>query len=370
MNELVDKVMDEFRSRETFSFEMNKESAKTLNDDKIREQLDYIKGRINSAGRSGKWTITYTYSSVLNNIARIRTYNAVFTLVPTEKNKNVDVEFKAACEIARSAGSTPKWLMVKAGDEVLVDADKDSVTIEIPSDWYEQYFGHIYGRRDQIDIVMSAVEAGMASNFENRFNCVLFGPPACGKSEITQSFKSLFGDEACIEYDATSTTQAGALKDLKEREKMPRLLIIEEMEKVDESALRWLLSVLDHRAEIRKTNYRESFQKEVKLLCIATVNDYELFKKMMYGALHSRFTHKIYCPRPNEEVLTMILQREIKKLGSAGDVAWIKPAIAYAHKHSITDPREVTAICLCGRHDLLNNEFQAKLEKCTMPTGE
>ena len=176
----------------------------------------------------------------------------------------------------------------------------------------------------------------------------------------------MFGDEAVLEYDATSTTQAGAIKDLANREVIPQLLIVEEIEKTDENSLRWLLSVLDHRAEIRKTNYRESVQREVKLLCIATVNDFALFQKLMYGALASRFAHKIYCPRPDEAILTKILTREIERV-EGGRLEWIKPAIKYALAHDMNDPRQVTAICLSGGDQLLDGSYQEMLRSCAGP---
>lgn len=186
----------------------------------------------------------------------------------------------------------------------------------------------------------------------------------CGKSETLKGFMSAFGDAAVIQYDATAMTQAGVIKDLNERDELPRILIVEEIEKTNEESLRWLLGVMDIRAEIRKTNYRENIQKETKLLTLATVNNYALFKRIMSGALASRFSHHIYFPRPNRDLLERILTREIERTG--GKKTWIKPVLEYAEEFKLHDPRKLIAICLCGRDDLLSGRYQEKLRSCSI----
>ena len=92
------------------------------------------------------------------------------------------------------------------------------------------------------------------SGFQNRNHCVLFGPPACGKSEILLAFKRLLGADAVMTFDATSTTEAGARRELRQLANIPPIPIVEEIEKTDERSLRWLLGVLDTRGEIRGLN--------------------------------------------------------------------------------------------------------------------
>jgi hypothetical protein len=234
----------------------------------------------------------------------------------------------------------------------------------------KDYFDHIYGRADQIKIIQSAILAGKESDWQNRFHCVLFGPPGCGKTDLLASTGHMLGKEnsAYLKLDATSTTEAGAQKILLEASHIPPVLIVEEVEKTDEKSLRWLLGILDHRAEIRKTNFHIGTKaRNVKMLCLATVNDLGLFKKVMSGALASRFAHEIYCPRPDRIILEKILEREVYKVN--GKREWIEPTLQYCYdEKKIDDPRKIVPVCLCGRDSLLDGSYQKSLTATQMPS--
>jgi hypothetical protein len=350
-----------------YVLEIKKVSSKSLNDEKMKSQLDYIiHDRTITGTRLKKWQVEDRKTSQRwNSLRRETEYTCRVFLKPLKPDNNTDFEFTVLHKLATKAAGTQRWTVVPIDEDELDLSGKSGARIEIIEGWKEAYFDHIYGRDEQIEVVMSSIEALEISDCENRFHTVLHGPPACGKTEIVRAFKNMLGEEAVLEYDATSTTQAGAIKDLNERDVMPKLLVVEEMEKTDENSLRWMLSILDHRGEIRKTNYRETIQKEVKLMCLATVNDYELFKKIMYGALASRFTNHLYCDRPNDAILRKILSREIAKV--QGDYAWIDPAVEFALAMGITDPRKVTSICLCGRENLLDGSYQDKVVACMPP---
>jgi hypothetical protein len=237
--------------------------------------------------------------------------------------------------------------------------------VEIPDD-FEDFFKHLFGLDSHIGRIRSAMEAGQMSGWRNRYHCALVGPPGCGKSDICQTIKQALGEDAVMEFDATATTAAGAIKELSEREILPRVLIVEEIEKADEKALAFLLGVCDLRGEIRKTTARNTIQRDTKLFVIATVNDVPLFDKLQAGALSSRFSNKIWFKRPSRELLEMILRREVEKV--SGDVRWIDSALDYAEKHDINDPRQVTALCLCGREMWLTGEYEVMLSDTADPT--
>lgn len=199
------------------------------------------------------------------------------------------------------------------------------------------------------------------SNWQQRANIALIGPPACGKSDICKSLKKLLGDEAVLEFDGTSTTMAGAQQNLAEREVLPRVMLIEEIEKAPETALPWLLSILDLRGEVRKTTARGNILREVHMVGICTVNNQEVFDKLASGALSSRFSLPLHFQRPPREILWKILHREVTKI--SGDDAWIEPVLDYAEKRGISDPRKLIAICLTGREKLLSGEYQKMLDR-------
>lgn len=250
----------------------------------------------------------------------------------------------------------------KPADEIIIASAGDALgyaSVAIPDDW-GAHFDHLYGLDDHIARIRRALEAGIMSQWMNRYHCALVGPPGCGKSDICQSIKRALGEDAVLEYDATATTSAGAIKDLEEREVLPRILLVEEIEKADEKAVQFLLGVLDLRASIRKTTARNKIDRETKLFAICTVNDVPLFERMAAGALASRFANTIWFSRPSREQLEKILTREVSRVG--GDTAWIEPAIDYCEAVNINDPRKVTAICLCGRDMLVTGEYQKMLQ--------
>lgn len=245
------------------------------------------------------------------------------------------------------------------------DEDGDEIgyaPVEIPED-FEDYFSHLFGLDSQITRIRRAIEAGIMTDWDRREHCVLYGPPGCGKSDVSQTIKRALGENAVMEYDATATTAAGAIKDLTEREILPRIIIIEEIEKAPEQAMTFLLGLMDLRASIRKTTARSSASvtRDTKLFAIATVNNTELFEKLQAGALASRFSQRIKFNRPSRELLARILKREIAKLGEQGDMDWIEPTLDYCEEKGINDPRRVTSICLCGREMLLTGEYQKLL---------
>jgi hypothetical protein len=126
-----------------------------------------------------------------------------------------------------------------------------------------------------------------------------------------------------------------------------------------------LLGIADQRGEINKTTARGEVQKAVKCLCIATVNDYDLFQRLQSGALNSRFSNKVFFKRPPREISMRILRREIAKV--EGDQEWAEPALDYCETHGIVDVREMISICLCGADGLLDDSFQKMMDETGSP---
>jgi AAA domain (dynein-related subfamily) len=265
--------------------------------------------------------------------------------------------------LAEVDGEPYKPSVIKGDDE----EELDYAEVIIPQDW-PGHFAHLYGLDPHVAIILQALQAGISSGWKDRFNCALIGEPGCGKSDVCQSLRAALGDDAVLEFDGTATTAAGAIKELTERDVLPRVLVVEEIEKAQEAAMSFLLSVLDLRANIRKITARANIQRDTKLFAVATVNDVPLFRKLQAGALASRFPNKLWFNRPDRDVLKMILQREV--LRANGNRAWIAPTLDYCAEKGITDPRTVNAICLCGRDLLLDGKYQKMLEATGEPPDE
>lgn len=235
--------------------------------------------------------------------------------------------------------------------------------VVIPDD-FESYFDHLFGLDDQIAQLKSALIAGVNSDWEMRYNVKLIGPPGCGKSAICAALKNALGEDAVMEFDATSTTAAGALKNISQREILPRVLITEEAEKQEQESSKWMLAALDQRAEIRKNTYRDQIEMETKLFGVCTVNDEDAFDKMHAGALSDRFQHAIYFQRPGRDLLWKILEREVK-LYPGGDLAWIDPCLDYLEE--VNDPkigpRKAIALCISGGEAWVSGEYAKMLRR-------
>lgn len=222
---------------------------------------------------------------------------------------------------------------------------------EVPDD-FDEYFAHLYGLDAPRTILRKKVESAIDSGWTNRSHAVLVGPPGCGKSDLAESLMRALGEDAVVRFDATSMTSNGFIKDLLDRDILPRIAIFEECEKVtSQEVTTAMLAVMDQRAEIKKTTARQNVQRDTHLLCIATVNDYAAFKKLNSGALASRFGKAIGFRRPSREMLGLILSREVEKIG--GNEAWIDPTLDYCEEIGEHNPRAIIDICVTGRDDLL-----------------
>ncbi len=227
------------------------------------------------------------------------------------------------------------------------------------------YFDHLFGLDAQIRILLSAVQAAADSDMENRFHSLLFGEPGTGKTDILRSTYRLLSDLniSCLSIDATSTTEAGMRKFLlDEDEVMPQVILIEELEKAVHS-FKLLLGIMDDRGMVSQMNARRTANRRVPALILANANDYNAMIKMDSGALLSRFSNEIYCPRLDRKTLARILERDVNKV-KGGDVAWIEPTLAFGFDlMGINDPRQLKRICLCGKERLLTGKYQEDLEK-------
>jgi hypothetical protein len=235
-------------------------------------------------------------------------------------------------------------------------------------------FAGIFNREPQIRTVLSSIKSFLTTDGQRRNHVLLYGLPACAKTQILLKLREVLGDGAVVRLDATSTTSAGIYKlFFNDLETVPPFVFIEEIEKTAEDALRVWLGALDDRGELRKMNFRDSRVREVKILCLATANDKQSFDKLMGGsgsrpgALSSRFVNQLYCSRPDDAVLKMILERDIHKYG--GDTSWIEPALKLAKELNTNDPRKVLAL-LDGGSRLLDGSYQDDIKTVVMKETE
>lgn len=368
---------------------LSKPAQNQLNDGKIRQQMDAVLATANTAQRVQRgWKVDYAKATDYNFFVKEYNYSGTYDgqyiyhvdlkieCHPQKERPTLEAEFQNLLNAIASKAKFPgKWGISKVDGKAYeaksVEEQRDTnedvgyAPLEIPENWGD-YFDHLYGLEAHISRVKRALEGTVLTSWHKRLHCALIGPPGCGKSDIVHSIKKALGEESVLEFDATSTTQAGAQKELSEREELPRVLLVEEIEKAPEGSLSWLLSVLDLRGEIRKTTARGNILRDTKMIAIATVNDLPTFQKVAFGALASRFANKVYFHRPDRELLGRILEREVNAVN--GKSEWINPTLDFAEQLKTTDPREVISLMLCGRDGLLDNTFQREMQ-WTSPEG-
>lgn len=364
-------------------------------DDVLRDQLSYIAKRALAGNRGRGWDyevgpisaldryVKETQSTYYTMSSHIRFYRRVDVDLDRLKRQSTDIiEWASATGHSARFGKRPWVAEVSKAIELDMDVtgpddtDDDVSTPERERDEIiplrevgiikpGSFYKHLYGLDAQISVLLSSLQAAADSDMRNRFHVLLNGVPGCGKTEILIATAHLL-DRLGVFYtvmDATSTTEAGVRKEfLDETKPVPEVIIIEEVEKAPDNAQRWLLGVMDPRAEISQTNARRVASRKVPALVLSTANDMNQLERMMYGALRSRYQLEIYCPRPSRGVLAMILQREVGKV--EGDVKWIEPTLTFMYdENGVTDPRKIIPVCLCGKEKLLTGDYQRDLKK-------
>lgn len=353
-----------------------KDSQRQLNVKAIAHNSDHILGVNTKSLTARGWNVNvspdennncWKQTQLLDNTANEYRYELRFVATHTGDTAPNKAEIRAIVKSMNTRATNPlggRWTIDSVdGQSYEVSREGDTVSVKdfiayaepVMPDDFELPFDHLYGLDSHISRVKLTLEVAIRSQFLNRYHVALIGPPGCGKSDICETIASMLGEDAVMKFDATATTAAGAIKQLDEAEILPRVLIVEEIEKVNAEALSFLLALMDMRGEIRKTTARSKIVKDTKILVIATVNNHQLFEGMLAGALASRFSNKLWFHRPDVDTIRRILTREIAKLDDNEE--WIEYAIEYARDKNIDDPRMITALCLCGGDGWLDGSY-------------
>jgi len=288
--------------------------------------------------------------------------------------KTTDVVIRQIHQAGGASSGSNKWRVAEVdgvtwdaperdadGEGEAIDPDKELVTYAdcfIP-DNADTFFDGLYGVDAQVNMVMRPLERAVSSDFTVRINSLLAGPPACGKSEALTRIVNMVGEAAALKVDATAVTAAGFQAILKDRPMMPRVIIVEEIEKGSEDFHRVLLAVTDDRAELRRITARGNTVQDCKVVLYATCNDVDAFKKSVAGALYSRCNNRVGFSKCEPEVLARIIN---DKLDRVGEDHKITPKVMdYCSRHGINDVREMIALAMCGGTDWLNGTYEAEL---------
>jgi len=238
--------------------------------------------------------------------------------------------------------------------------------VTIPENWSEFFTtgkNPIIGLEAHTSRMMRPLRVAIGTDWEERHNTLLVGVPACGKSELMRRLKRMVGNDAVLEVDATSTTAKGLQDILAERAIMPRILLVEEIEKGTKELHEVLLSIMDTRGEIRKVTARGKIMQECRMVTICTANDMEKFKDSASGAIASRTDNVInFQPAKRETMYTIVVNR-MKGLGlsDAKAAQIVNKVLDYAEGTDMWDTRSLISLAQCGGEDWLNGDYQKEL---------
>ena len=238
----------------------------------------------------------------------------------------------------------------------LLQGKIESAFIHLPDDWHPYFDPDIYGLDHQIRLIWDALSAFIESDYQQRSHVCCYGQPGCGKSTVVRRFVSMLEElspkGAIKRFTASQTTKAGLELILLEANPKPTLIAVEEIDKTSPDNVSCFLDVFDTEGTIRRTNARDG-QKEnpIQALGMCTANNLPKFRGFHDGALASRFSQKIFFPRPNKEVLRLIALREIRKTN--GNEKWADKALAQLEAEGTNDPRRLRAI-LTSRKRLMD----------------
>lgn len=375
-----------------FTVNLERKVKKRSSNEVIKSQFEYIVGRATSSNRKAWFNKSYKLENpVLEKDLWVYKVSFIFERKKAVAEKQLNKEANEVVTYLKAAAESksPPWTIV--GNPVadwgsmestepdvesdIVDFDRalkiseiviPDVLINGSDEEIENHpaFQGIYGRAQHIRIIASSIQRMKDTNGAKRNHVLLYGLPGCAKSHIIKGWSTVLGKGGFLTINANSASRAGIERIFLDRFKetgTPPIIFVEEIEKSNETILTAWLSILDDRAEVRKVTHFKQEKADAQILSIATANDKILFDRLHGGrphhpgALSSRFTKKLYIPRPDTEIMKRILLRDIELYG--GNPAWVEPCIDIANAIKTNDPRIILSL-LDGQDRLLDGSYK------------
>lgn len=353
-------------------------TERKLNQGSLDKALEKIRGSVNkSSTRNTTAEIADFAGPVELDGGKGYQYSFKLNLENLSKADGVKMAgLKNAKKLLQKAIENEKWKLLGDAQDFNEDGTKDvpDMALNVPEFIPAEFMEGIYERDAHVRIIHDGVKNFHASQGKEREHTLLFGPPAACKTELFRRLKKVYEsddpycDSRVLIINATTLTQAGLenfLLGKLEDGLAPKIIVFDEIEKIEESKLSCLLQIMDGQGKISKMNARIG-QREGEINCLvwATCNDLNALKRSFCGALYSRFTKTLPCSRPSAALMLKILKIRIQKLidnGYDGNLGWAEKVMEYAKKRGETDPRKIIGY-LSGRHRIDDGSYFKDLE--------
>lgn len=364
---LKDPVESQDGYRYRVKLRVYKESRRMPQADILKKQIETVVERITRRATARGWAVeagevievdatnagkTSSGSAVEVAVENLRKQNNS-THQPAQHRRADRFAAKTIIEVEPIEVETPPFIFPE-------------LTVSVTS----RYFADIYEREPHLRIVHSAVKTSMESSGRVLSHVLLYGEPGACKTRLMECYKTWYeadgkNPDLVAVVDGATMTKAGLetfLLDLYKLNRMPHVLVMDEIEKQDPKNLLGLLNVMGSGALTRLNARTGHIRVPVNFTVVGICNDEELLKQFAKGALYSRFTHKLYCPPPSREIALLILAKTAREMGivNQADAERLAEA-ALELGWDILEQRDIRALKghLDGRERLLSGEWQA-----------
>ncbi|MDD5537798.1 MAG: AAA family ATPase [Candidatus Omnitrophica bacterium] len=192
---------------------------------------------------------------------------------------------------------------VIAGDQVNKDSQPQNQKLVLPEDLFQDIIGH--------DEVKELLRASLLA--EKPVHILLTGPPALAKTLFLWDIERVCGEKA-IWLVGSATSKAGLWDLVAERQ--PRVLLIDEMDKMNAADTAALLSMMEGGRLVRAKVGRELDLRN-PIWVIAATNRIDMFSP----ELRSRFAVRRLNPYNREEYLTVVKGVLVRRENTSQDLA-------------------------------------------------
>lgn len=224
------------------------------------------------------------------------------------------------------------YALTESGQAVLADRDsvlhrQEAFELDLEKLTPDELFAEIVGHKDVKDLIHASL------CLDKPIHILLYGPPSIAKSLFLLCVERVCGPLAA--WAAGSSTSKSGVQDLIAARR-PRILLLDELEKMSNTDLSVLLSIMEG-GRLTRTKVGRELDEKVDIRVIATANSIRRLPPELLDRF-TKFRLNLYSPEEFVEVVRNVL---VKREDTAPDVA---DKIAKALVGKTQSPRDAVRV--------------------------